>query len=292
MKLTGSKILAAMLLLAVLGAAPVFAQAGGLLSTPDGEVSFSSTLELGFFGFFSHKIQFGQDIEGVVNNTYFDYVADGGQDVLFPFRRISADITFKGHHTLTFLIQPIDVRTNIILSDPLTVNGEEFIAGTPMDLRYGFDFYRLSYLYDFWDSPDRELGVGLSLQFRDAVIDFASADGTQFVGNRNVGPVPVIKFRVLQPVGDHFYLGSEIDGFYANIKVLNGSLESEITGLILDASLRAGVKPSDFLDLFLNLRYLGGGAEGTSSTPTLSTYDGYNKNYLHAYSVSLGGRLY
>lgn len=278
-------IITLILILSLSGTASVFTAEGGLLSSDDGKVSVSTSVELGFIGFFSHKIQFGND------GDYFDYVAEGGQDVLFPFQRISADITFGGRHTVTALIQPFDVRTNVILQNDLTVNTETFTAGTPMDLRYGFDFYRLSYLYDFWKSPDRELGVGLSLQLRDAVIDFASADGDQSVNNRNVGPVPIIKFRILQPVGDLFYLGSEIDGFYANITVLNGSLESEVTGLILDASLRAGIRPSDFFDMFLNLRYLGGGAEGTSATPTLPTYDGYNKNYLQAYSVTFGGRL-
>ncbi|MBN2050091.1 MAG: hypothetical protein JW760_06575, partial [Spirochaetales bacterium] len=196
------------------------AQSAGLLTTADGSVAFSSSLELGFFGFFSHKIQFSE------NNTYFDYVTQGGQDVLFPFQRISADVTFNGRHNLTFLIQPIDVRTDVLLQNDLVVDGETFTAGTPMNLRYGFDFYRLSYLYDFWKADDRELGVGLSLQFRDAVIDFASADGDQFIGNRDVGPVPILKFRFQYPLGDFFWVGSEIDGFYASFKVLNGSLEA------------------------------------------------------------------
>jgi len=268
----------------VLSGSVLFADPSGLLATPDGKVSFSSSLELGFFGFFAHNIQFDRD------GTYFDYVADGGQDVLFPFQRISADITFNNRHTVTFLVQPIDVRTSILLGEDLVVDDETFSAGTAMNLRYGFDYYRLSYLYDFFEDPARELGIGLSMQFRDAVIDFASADGIQFIGNRNVGPVPILKFRFRTPLGEYFWIGSEIDGFYAAITVLNGSLESQVTGIILDASLRAGIAPSDFFEAFLNLRYLGGGAEGDAADST-PPGDGYSKNYLHAFSVSLGGRL-
>lgn len=258
---------------------PLQAESDALFSRPGGKISFSTTMEMGFFGFISHTIQFGDP------GTAFDYVADGGQEVLFPFKRLSADITFGNRHTITFLIQPIDVRTSVTNGEEIIVDGETFPSGIPLDLRYGFDFYRLSYLYDFFPSPQKELSVGASLQLRDAVIDFAAADGSAFTGNRNVGPVPILKFRFVHPLGNLFWVGAEVDGIYVSFKVLNGSLTSDTTGAILDASLRAGMKPSNFLDVFLNLRYLGGGAEGSSGA-------GYTKNFLHSYSVSLGGRLY
>lgn len=269
----------------ITGAVSVSAQSGGILEAPDGSISISSTLELGFLGFFSHKIQSG------TTGTYFDYVEEGGQDVLFPFQRISADIKFGSRHTVIFLVQPFNILTDILLQNDLIVDGKIFTAETPMNLRYGFDFYRVSYLYDFWKEPEKELAAGLSLQLRDAVIDFASADGTQFIGNRNVGPVPILKFRFNYPLGPLFFVGSEIDGFYVSLKVLNGSLTSEVTGLILDASLRAGIRPSRFFDAFLNLRYVGGGAEGTSENST-PPGDGFTKNYFQAFSVSLGGRIH
>jgi hypothetical protein len=247
-------------------------------------VYFSTSVELGFFGFFDHKIQFSE------GNTYFDYVEDGGQDVLFPFKRISADITVRSKHIITFLIQPIDVRTQVLLTDAISVDNVDFGPNMPVDLRYGFDYYRVSYMYDFWTGPFRELAFGASLQFRDAVIDFASQDGTKFVGNRNVGPVPILKFRFREQLTHSLWIGAEADGFYASFKVLNGSTEAEVTGLILDSSIRLGIRPVDYFDAFINLRYLGGGAEGTSSKTTLPG-DGYTKNFLHAFSVSLGVQM-
>jgi len=39
--------------------------------------------------------------------------------------------------------------------------------------------------------------------------------------------------------------------------------------------------------VFLNLRYLAGGAEGTDTDDPVPEY-GYVKNWLHSFSVSLG----
>jgi hypothetical protein len=54
---------------------PAFSQDLGFFNSPESFFGFESSLEVGFSGFFSHKIQFGQ------TGTYFDYVNEGGQDV-------------------------------------------------------------------------------------------------------------------------------------------------------------------------------------------------------------------
>jgi hypothetical protein len=58
-------------------------------------------------------------------------------------------------------------------------------------------------------------------------------------------------------------------------------------GAILDASLRGGFTPREGLDVFLNVRYLGGGAVGTEEDFP-GPGDGYVRNWLHTVSVSLG----
>ncbi|MBN1837100.1 MAG: hypothetical protein JW820_14690, partial [Spirochaetales bacterium] len=168
----------------------------------------------------------------------------------------------------------------------------------PLVLRYGFDFFRLSYLYDFLKDPRNELAVGASLQIRDAVITFAQpadpalGEEAKIREQGNVGPVPALKFRAKYYVSPRAWLGTEIDGIYAQGRGFVGSTEVEagFKGAILDASLRAGFSPRENLDTFLNLRYLGGGAEGTS-TDYEGPGDGYTKNWLHAFSVSLGVTL-
>lgn len=241
---------------------------------------------MGFVDPVYHTVQFGRA------GTRFDYVKDGGQDVLFPTMRFSIEGTFSRRHTLIFLYQPIDLRTSETLRSDLLVDNVLFPAGTPVDFRYGFDFYRLSYLYDLLGGREvDELSIGASLQIRNAVIDFTSADGALRRSNRDVGPVPAIKSRGRLGIGNDVWLGYEADGMYAPVKYINGG-KSDVVGAILDFSARAGYRVADPIDLFLNLRYLGGGARGTSkSDAERGPGDGYSSNWLHFVSTTVGVEL-
>jgi hypothetical protein len=272
-----------LVLIALLAAAasPV---AASWLNDPDNKFEVRLAPEMGFLGVIKHTIQFGQQ------GTKFDYVADGGQDILFPYRRMSAELHLKPRHTIVLLYQPIDVRTETYLLAPLVLDSDTFPAGTAMDLRYGFDFYRVSYQYDFWPEPDRELAVGLSMQVRDASISFVPKDGSNARVYQDLGPVPILRFRGRLPLTGSSWVGTEIDGFYAQGKVVTGSsnVESSFRGAILDASLRYGLSLNESVDAFINARYIGGGASGQQSEPEIANTDGYTDNWLGTVSLSVG----
>jgi hypothetical protein len=251
-----------------------------LVNKPDSWYKFQASLELGFLDIPSHTIQFG------TNGTKFDYVDEGGQSVLFPFSRITAEMNLHKKHNLIFLIQPLDIRTKSLLSSDIVIDDLTFPEDTPMEFRYGFTFYRLSYLYDFLEAYDKELAIGLSFQIRNATISFGSADGSLFRINENVGPVPIFKFRAKYPFDSGVWIGTEIDGFYASGKYITGS-DNDFEGAILDASARIGFELTDYLDSFLNIRYIGGGAKGTEEDDP-GPGDGFTDNWLHTISVSLG----
>jgi hypothetical protein len=243
-------------------------------------VEWSLGAELGFLAVASHIVQLSND------GSRFDYRKDGGQDVLFPFFRLSTDLKFKGRHTIVFLYQPLKLTGETVLTEDTVFDGILFPAGTPLNTTYGFPFWRISYLYDFLRRRGDEAALGFSLQIRDATIVFTSADGQLRASRRDVGPVPAITFRGRWGFENGVWWGTEIDGIYAPISGINGSSE-EITGALLDASLRVGYDFTDRVSAFLNLRYLGGGAVGTQSDPTAPS-DGYTKNWLHFVTVSLG----
>jgi hypothetical protein len=259
-----------------------------LLSLPLGtrvagavEPRLEANVELGGLSPLYHRLQFGRD------GTYFDYVKEGGQDVIFAFARVSMDLTLGRHHVV-FLYQPLELDTQVVAPRAVTVDGLTFPADTPLDLRYGFPFYRLSYLYDVSARPGLSIQLGGSLQIRDATITFTSADGQARRTNRDVGPVPAFKARLEYTAVIGWFTGFEIDGFYAPVKYLNGG-KSDVTGAIVDASARAGYRFSPSVLGFVNVRWLGGGAEGTSEPEDFS--DGYTRNWLHFMIVSLGVRV-
>ena len=100
------------------------------------------------------------------------------------------------------------------------------------------------------------------LQIRNATISFESTDGSRFTTNGGIGPVPALKIRGRAQLNKCFYAELEADGIYAPVSYLNGS-DNEIVGAILDASIRMGGQINESGRLFLNIRYLGGGATGT-----------------------------
>ncbi len=250
------------------------------LSSSAAGKDISGTVETGFLAVLDHKIQLSKD------GTYFDYGKEGGQDVLSAVTRFSLDWRISPKHCITLLYQPLALESREVLRRDVRFDGLLYPAGTNLLCRYYFPYYRVSYLRDFSPLPEKETAIGLSLQIRNATIEFESLDGTLLRVNHNIGPVPVIKVRLRRPLGQAFWWGAEADGFYAPISYLNGS-NTEVTGAILDASARAGFKVSDRSDVFMNMRYLGGGAVGQSKDIG-DLGDGYVKNWLHFMTVTAG----
>lgn len=245
------------------------------------DFEFRAVAELGFLSVLSHKVQFGE------NGTYFDYKKEGGQNVLFPVGRLSLELDNKERNTIIFLYQPLTIQTQVLLNDNIIVDDLAFPANTSVDLLYNFPFYRISYLRELLpDKPRFNLAFGGSVQLRNATITFESTDGERFRTNRDVGVVPALKVRSRYSLSELVYLELEADGIYAPISYLNGS-DNEVKGAILDASIRSGLKVTDNVNAFLNLRYLGGGAEGTSENEP-GPGDGYVKNWLHFMTVTAG----
>lgn len=258
---------------------PIIAGAG-LINDPQNPYQFQAGLETGFVAILSHRIQLG------LNGTTFDYVEEGGQKNLFFFNRLTAEMNFANRHTVIFLYQPLNLVTEDILETDLITDGLLFPAGTPMEFRYGFDFYRASYLYDFNKEPDAELAAGLSFQIRNATISYAPKSGDSLRLTQNIGPVPILKFRWSQPFDNRTWLGLEADGFYADGRYITGST-NDFMGAIFDVSARYGFELREGLDTYINVRYLGGGARGQDET--VDSYgDGYTDNWLNTATLTLG----
>jgi len=253
----------------------------GILNSKDRAIHATINGELGFIGVLNHVIQFGQ------NGSRFDYVADGGQEILFPSMRISGELEVAERHRFIFLYQPLTLETTATLTRDILVEDVWFLQNEAVNLKYGFAFWRFSYLFDVINKKQVELSVGLSMQIRNADILFETTDGEKFVENRGVGPVPILKLRFNHWFAKHFWWGMEIDGFYAGSKILNGSTD-EFEGAILDTSLRLGYTLTDYLSIFANVRHLGGGAVGTEDEPDRIGDDGYTHNWFHTLGFSVG----
>ena len=253
-----------------------------LIASAQHKLDIFTTGELGMLLPITHTIQFDK------TGTVFDYIQDGGQDNAFVFARLQAELKTKKRHSIIFLYQPLNIKSKVYLNNDVLVDEALFPAGTSLDLRYGFDFYRISYLYHLSKRRKTvdELSFGGSIQLRNATIDFNSGDGSLRRSNRDLGAVPLFKFRWKKGFDDATWLGAEMDGMYAPVKYINGS-DSDVVGAIIDLSIRYGIPLDQSKDLFFNLRWIGGGAEGTSSDND-GPGDGFTANWLNFVSFSLG----
>jgi hypothetical protein len=243
--------------------------------------NFRAVSEIGFISVLAHHVQFGE------NGTYFDYVKDGGQDVLFPIVRFSVEMDVNKRNTFILLYQPLRIESQAFLRTDAVFNDITFPASTGINCLYNFPFYRFSYLRELMPKNKKyKFAIGGTLQIRNATISFESTDGSRFTTNGGTGLVPAIKIRGKAQLNSYFYTELEADGIYAPVSYLNGS-DNEIVGAILDASMRVGAKVNDSGRLFLNFRYLGGGATGTD-TGDVWPGDGYVKNWLNFLTVSTG----
>ncbi|MEM0999096.1 MAG: hypothetical protein AAGN35_18705 [Bacteroidota bacterium] len=241
---------------------------------------FRGVAEIGFLGVIDHKVQFSN------SGTYFDYVEDGGQDILFPITRFSLEVDFNKRNTFVLLYQPLRLESQVLLTEDLLVDELTFPANTSVKLLYNFPFFRFSYLRELM--PDHEkwsFAIGATLQLRNATISFESADGSLFRTNRSLGPVPALKIRSRRQWNPRLFTELEADGIYAPISYLNGS-DNEVVGAILDASLRQGIHLGGPVTAFFNARYLGGGAVGTSEED--GPGDGYVRNWLNFLTITSG----
>lgn len=255
-----------------------------VLNDPGRRFAVRVHAEFGFLSVLEHRLKLGSEGSNV------DLRNEMGQDTLFVFGRMSTDLDlgWDRRHTIVLLYQPLQLESQAIADRDLVIEDAVYRAGTPINFRYSFPYWRVSFLYDILPG-DAEVGFGASVQIRNARLEYASQDGVQLRSTRNVGPVPVLKFRGRGFVRGRFWMGGEVDGFYAPIRYINGG-RSDVEGAIVDASVRGGVALQHGVDTFLSLRYIGGGARGTSGDPDPYS-DGFSENWLHFLTLSLGVSL-
>lgn len=259
-----------------------FAQ-DSVLNKDDSAWTLHPHFEIGFLAPLTHKIQLGKGA------TEFDFIDEGGQDNLFRVQRLEMGFQHKGKHHLNFIFQPCDLTTTAVARRELTFDNAIFSSGTPMIYRYGFDYYRGTYMYDTKDGTDETLAFGVAMQIRNATLDFRSQNGELQNSNRDIGMVPLLAFQSKKNMADNLWWGVDAAGSYAPIKYINGS-ESDIVGALLDASIRGGMHLKHGVDSFVNLRYIGGGSEGTDSTPDPGK-QGFALNWLNFVSLTVGVEL-
>ena len=259
---------------------------GSLINNENSNVKFFLESELGTVGIQYHTISIGDP--GTAST--FDFVNEGGQEILYRFERYNAGMLINNQHKISFLYQPLEIVTETVFDEERIIDGVTFAEDTPMEISYGFPFYRITYGFDFFRSEKIDLGIGAALQLRNASIVFKQLDGKQMTVSQNLGPVPALHIFGRYNFSGNFFLMTDITGLYASSAIINGA-DFEFEGSILDASVRAGYTLKNSIDIFSNLRFLGGSASGVSEYARDHWTDSESaatSNYLATTSLTLG----
>ncbi|KQC13440.1 MAG: hypothetical protein APR63_08635 [Desulfuromonas sp. SDB] len=145
------------------------------------------------------------DVEsGLVNLGYCDVQvpADGGTFFSLTddfsadnqlFYRIMVIYELNSRHKFYALIAPLSIKASGSFDDSLIFEKKTFPPQTDIDAWYRFNSYRLSYRYDFYQTPRILFGLGVTAKIRDAQIRLKS-DSLESVKD-NLGFVPLIAFK-------------------------------------------------------------------------------------------------
>ena len=142
-----------------------------LINKDDSPVRFFLESELGTVKINYHTLLIGSETEGT--GTTFDYVSQGGQELLFRFERYNAGMVINNSHRISFLYQPLEVTTRVTFKEDVIVDSVTFTSGTPMEITYGFPFYRITYGYDFFKQEEVDLGIGGGFTAQERLFDFS-----------------------------------------------------------------------------------------------------------------------
>jgi hypothetical protein len=199
------------------------------------------------------------DLEsGLILPGYNDVRIPGNQGTLFSlkddlvpennvFYRLRLGYTINSRHTLSILYAPLEIKSEGSLAQDILFEGVEFPSNTELQGTYKFNSYRLTYRYDFVQKPRVEFGLGFTAKIRDAKIALSSPG---LVSEKtNVGFVPIINFRLLWNMDDHFGL------------LLDGDALVAPQGRAEDVLIALAYKLSDRFAIRGGYRILEGGAD-------------------------------
>jgi hypothetical protein len=95
-------------------------QQNSFINLPDSPIQVFAEVETGFVKVLSHTFQSGD------TGTNFNFVTQGGQEILFPFQRVTLGANLGDRHLISALYQPLTIETEVTFRDDVTIDGVLF----------------------------------------------------------------------------------------------------------------------------------------------------------------------
>jgi len=203
--------------------------------------------------------QIGIDVEsGILGTTYNNIripgdtgtkfsLCDDLEDDLTFYYRLRLNYLLKEKHFFSLLYAPLTIESTGSLDKDLIYRETTFPADTPLEAKYAFNSYRLTYRYEWIKRDKWEFGLGFTAKIRDAEIKVTGGGETE--GKENIGFVPIVNFRFFYKPADNFGL------------LLEGDALAAPQGRAEDVLAAAVYKYNENLSIKAGYRILEGGAD-------------------------------
>jgi hypothetical protein len=165
------------------------------------------------------------------------------------FIRLRLGYRLGKRHNLILLAAPLSLKAKGQVDTEVSFNGETFPAGTPLEGKYTFNSYRLTYRFDLKRSPKWIIGIGFTAKIRDAAIRVEG--GGLNAETTNTGFVPLLNFFLRWSFAEKWHLLLEADALASPGG--QGRAEDVLLGLAYSLSPRVDIKAG--------YRFVEGGAD-------------------------------
>jgi hypothetical protein len=190
------------------------------------------------------------------NGTFISFSGELESDPKI-FGRVRAAYRFSPRSEILLLFAPLQNTYNGSVARDVFFQGVNYPAGTHLNATYKFNSYRASYRYYVLDREKLEIGVGLTLKIRDALIGL---EGGELQSEKtDFGFVPLINFVVNWQATDRFGL------------LLDGDALAAPQGRAEDVLAAVTYKLSENFSMKAGYRILEGGA-GNKKVYTFSLF--------------------
>ncbi len=226
------------------------------------------------------RAEWSVDIEsGLAVNGYNDVriPGDTGSDISLTddlaadpsgFVRLRLAKHFGRKHHVSLLVAPLRISAAGTVNRAIDFNGALFAADTPLEARYRFDSYRLTYRYTLYTIDRLTLGAGFTAKIRHAAIRIAGNGETS--EKTNTGFVPLINFALDWRFTSRFGV------------LFQGDALAAPQGRAEDVLLAVYGMPGEHVRVRIGYRILEGGADNDEV---------YNFSLIHYFSAGVTVRF-
>lgn len=182
--------------------------------------------------------------DGTATRFALDDVTGSGP---WPAARVYVSWRIAERHALRVLVAPLSITESGMLPGPVDFAGASFSTLSPVEAKYVFNSYRVTYRWRFHSGLRSDAWVGFTAKVRDASI--ALAQGSVGSGKDDLGFVPLLHFAAQRELGTAWHVSFDADALAGG------------PGRAIDASLKLGYDLGERWSIRTGYRTVEGGAD-------------------------------